>query len=40
MVDKFQKSDLDFLDFTDDKTINELIKGGTYFIILGFTFKT
>lgn len=28
MVDKFQKSDLDFLDFHDDKTINDLINGG------------
>jgi len=28
MVDKYNKSDLDFLDFHEDKTINELIKGG------------
>lgn len=33
MVDKYNKSDLDFLDFYEDKTINELIKGGKIFRI-------
>jgi len=32
MVDKFVKSDLDFLDFQEDKSILELIKGGKAFL--------
>jgi hypothetical protein len=28
MVDRFPKSDLDFLDFHEDKTISELTQGG------------
>ncbi len=38
MVEKFSKSDLDFLDFHEDITIAELINGGIKKIIWNISF--